>query len=256
MGRVQPTVKTSLRRAKVAHQYNHGVAKFRARQSSWQLIEDIRVTAQTAPPEEALGRKDRRDTSNELRISDLSPASFEYGEDQLTVAAVLAAAELEAPRDFGPEWVAQRVGGSLESTNKKLLGYWEGRAIGVARFLASAAAFFSAKYGGALTKHVGRGSDSNLSPGSCVASFSWRGRLSVELRPSSLAFRVRGRPSLTESLPKRLWGGRLITSRASRPSFRCKYQLPGSVELRSSSRNPRKLSRGGKAARKNEGCKL
>ena len=90
-------------------------------------------------------------------MTDPAPAGFECGQDQLVAASKMAAAELEVSRDFGVDWADRQIGSLLQAISDKLLRYWQGRVLGIARFLASAAAFNGATYDGALPRRDGWG---------------------------------------------------------------------------------------------------
>ena len=45
-----------------------------------------------------------------------------------------------ASRGYDPDWVAQQIGNLLQAIYEELLKYWQEQVIGIARFLAPAAA--------------------------------------------------------------------------------------------------------------------
>ena len=115
MGRVARKVGASLHFAITPHLPIRAVTTLRACQSADQLIEDIRVIAQTAPSGEDFVWEDHHDGSSKLWAPDPIPASFEY-----MAASLRAAAELEVSRDFDPGWVAQRIGAASKQPTRDL----------------------------------------------------------------------------------------------------------------------------------------
>ena len=154
---MQKTVEASLLFAKASHLPLHKVAKLRTRASAAKLMEEIAIIAKTTPQDEDFEWEDHTQASAMLWELNTISTSFEYSPDQLTVAATLATAELEASRGMDPSWVAQRIGGLLEAVNDKLVGFWQGRLVGGIRFLSSAAAFNGTTFDGALVRQEGWG---------------------------------------------------------------------------------------------------
>ena len=77
MDRVTRKVEASLQVTKMPAGPRRAVAKLRSRDSAAQLIEVIRIGAQTAPQEEDFAREGVQEAPKKLWMTDPPPASFE-----------------------------------------------------------------------------------------------------------------------------------------------------------------------------------
>ena len=65
--------------------------------------------------------------------------AFSYSHEDLYIASTFCAAELQVSRDASMRDLELRIFGLVAAANKLITGWWKGRQLGLARFLASAA---------------------------------------------------------------------------------------------------------------------
>ena len=107
----------------------------------------IQLVADRQPIEYgSLSHDSRTNASQKLWTLDPLPSGFEYGSYQLMVADVVAAAELQAARNYGDELVANYIGSLVVAADTQLAGFRQGSSLGLIRFVAAASVFNCATF--------------------------------------------------------------------------------------------------------------
>ena len=109
------------------------------------------------PAHPGITRRGRSDAKFWLWNVQVDESSFGYTEKQLAIAATLAAAEFQVKMSFPFDSIKLSLCPFLAEANEQLVGYWEGRLLGLISFLATAAQAQGLKMEDNLVKYTSWG---------------------------------------------------------------------------------------------------
>ena len=133
-------IRASLENARIQDQELRRPAAPPDRAENNQAIAISESEAASAPTKELIPSCwGHQNTSYWLKHTEVDSQAFTHASEELRVAAAFCAADLQVSRDIKLSDLELHVFSLASSANEPIAGWWEGRQLGLAKFLASAA---------------------------------------------------------------------------------------------------------------------